>query len=138
MIGMSASMKCNYIAKIFDQAYKSPLSIIILDDIERIIEYISEGPRFSNIILQTLLVLIKKEPDSDKKLMIIGTTSIKKKLFELDINEGYNDIIHIPVLSKENVKSIIKHIDCNETVTNIIGDKTDIDIKKLLFKIEML
>lgn len=39
---------------------QSPQSIVILDDIERLVEYVAIGPRFSNTILQTLLVLIKK------------------------------------------------------------------------------
>ncbi len=33
---------------------------MILDDIERLLEYVAIGPRFSNTILQTLLVLTKK------------------------------------------------------------------------------
>jgi len=69
------------ITKIFDDAYKSDLSLIILDDIERLIQYIHIGPRFSNVILQALLVLIKKAPPTaNRKLMIIGTTSIKYDL----------------------------------------------------------
>ena len=39
---------------------QSPQSIVILDDIERLVEYVAIGPRFSNTILQTLLVLLKK------------------------------------------------------------------------------
>ena len=39
---------------------QSPLSIVILDDIERLLEYVAIGPRFSNALLQTLLVLLKK------------------------------------------------------------------------------
>lgn len=81
----------------FEDAYKSPLSIIILDDIERyllwnlhvnfdhllrsyvfilneyswwsvdnwccrLLEYVAIGPRFSNIISQTLMVLLKRLP----------------------------------------------------------------------------
>lgn len=41
---------------------QSPMSIVILDDIERLLEYVAIGPRFSNTILQTLLVLLKKVP----------------------------------------------------------------------------
>ena len=41
-------------------AVQSPLSIVILDDIERLLDYVDIGPRFSNTILQTLLVLTKK------------------------------------------------------------------------------
>ena len=49
------------IVKVFDDAYKSNLSLIVLDDIERLIEYIHIGSRFSNLLLQTLLILIKKK-----------------------------------------------------------------------------
>lgn len=62
--------------KVFEDAYKSNLSLIILDDIERLIEYISIGQRFSNMLLQALLTLVKKNPPNpERKLMIIGTTS---------------------------------------------------------------
>ena len=43
-------------------ALQSPLSMVVLDDIERLLEYVAIGPRFSNNILQTLLVLLKKQP----------------------------------------------------------------------------
>ena len=77
-MGYSEPGKIQQIVKIFEDAYKSPLSLIVLDDIERLIEFIHIGPRFSNAILQTLLVLIKKRPPNpERKLMIIGTTSMK-------------------------------------------------------------
>jgi vesicle-fusing ATPase len=50
-VGFTEMGKVAAITKIFDDAYKSPLSLIILDDIERLIEYIHLGPRFSNVIL---------------------------------------------------------------------------------------
>ena len=61
-VGYSEYAKIQAIVKVFEDAYKSPLSLIILDDIERLIEFIHIGPRFSNLILQALLVLIKKCP----------------------------------------------------------------------------
>ncbi len=33
------------------------------------------GPRFSNLILQVLLVLVKKQPPAGRKLLVIGTSS---------------------------------------------------------------
>ncbi len=36
----------------FHDAHKSPMSIIVLDNLERLIEYVSIGPRFSNLVLQ--------------------------------------------------------------------------------------
>lgn len=44
----------------FLDSYKSPLSIILIDDLERVIDFVRTGPRFSNTVLQTLLVLLKK------------------------------------------------------------------------------
>ena len=44
--------KMHDLAKLFDDAYKSPVSLIVLDDIERLLEYVDVGPRFSNVILQ--------------------------------------------------------------------------------------
>ena len=80
-VGYSEVGKISAIVKVFEDAYKSPLSLIILDDLERLIEFIHIGPRFSNPILQALLVLIKKKPpNSERKLMIIGTTSMKSVL----------------------------------------------------------
>eukprot|EP00951_Prasinocladus_malaysianus_P013923 scaffold105954_cov44-Prasinocladus_malaysianus.AAC.1 len=75
MVGFSEPAKCSKIAKVFDDAYKSTMSIIVLDDLERLLEYVPIGPRFSNAVLQTLLVLIKRNPPPGRKLMIIGTTS---------------------------------------------------------------
>ena len=46
----------------FDDAYKSQLSCVVVDDIERLLDYVPIGPRFSNLVLQALLVLLKKPP----------------------------------------------------------------------------
>ncbi len=34
----------------------------MLDDLERLLEYVAIGPRFSNAVLQVLLILLKKQP----------------------------------------------------------------------------
>ena len=66
--------KADAIARVFNDAYKSPLSMIILDDLERLMEYVSVGPRFSNVVLQTLLVLVKALPPKGRRLFIVATT----------------------------------------------------------------
>jgi vesicle-fusing ATPase len=50
--------------KIFNDAYKAKESLIILDNIERLIEYVAAGPDFNNTIMQALMVLIKRIPDN--------------------------------------------------------------------------
>uniref|UniRef100_A0AAX7SWK5 Vesicle-fusing ATPase n=1 Tax=Astatotilapia calliptera TaxID=8154 RepID=A0AAX7SWK5_ASTCA len=66
MIGHSEIAKCQAIKKIFEDAYKSQLSCVVVDDIERLLDYVPIGPRFSNMVLQALLVLLKKPPPKQR------------------------------------------------------------------------
>jgi len=102
-VGYSEQGKISQIVKIFEDAYKSPLSLIVLDDIERLIEFIHIGPRFSNAILQTLLVLIKKKPpNQDRKIMIIGTTSMRSIMQEMEMVDCFNVCLNVPSLKTKN------------------------------------
>ena len=110
-VGYSEQGKISQIVKIFDDAYKSPLSLIVLDDIERLIEFIHIGPRFSNAILQTLLVLIKKKPPNpDRKIMIIGTTSMKSILQEMEVVDVFNVSLNVPSLkTKHEIAAVLSN-----------------------------
>ena len=59
MIGFTESAKCMTIRKIFDDAYKSSVSCVLVDNIERLIDYGPIGPRYSNMTLQVTLLLIR-------------------------------------------------------------------------------
>ena len=52
MIGFTESAKCMTIRKIFDDAYKSSVSCVVVDNIERLIDYGPIGPRYANMTLQ--------------------------------------------------------------------------------------
>ncbi|KAG0480664.1 hypothetical protein HPP92_011522 [Vanilla planifolia] len=108
MIGLSESSKCAQIVKVFEDAYKSQLSIIILDDIERLLEYVAIGPRFSNLISQTLLVLLKRLPPKGKNLLVIGTTSEVGFLESLGICEAFSVTYHVPTLTKADAKRVLQ------------------------------
>lgn len=62
MIGQGEMAKVQYLNKVFTDAYKSPQNIVVVDNIERIIDWVPIGPRFSNLVLQTLMVLLTKQP----------------------------------------------------------------------------
>ena len=62
MVGFNEMSKIQYLNKVFSDAYKSPQNIVVLDNIERIIEWVPIGPRFSNPVLQALMVLLTKQP----------------------------------------------------------------------------
>jgi vesicle-fusing ATPase len=96
-VGYDSGSKVREIKKIFDDAYKSPLSLIILDDIERLMEYIRKGPHFSNVVLQALLVLIKQRPENpDRKLVILGTTAERYNLQDFGLISTFDRTLHIP------------------------------------------
>jgi vesicle-fusing ATPase len=61
-VGMDSHAKVREMKKVFDDAYKSPLSLIILDDIERLISYVRMGNAYSNVVLDDLLTFLKKVP----------------------------------------------------------------------------
>jgi len=50
-VGYSEIGKLDNIVKIFNDAYRSSFSVVLLDGIERLIEYVNIGPRFSNTLL---------------------------------------------------------------------------------------
>lgn len=110
-VGYSEQGKISQMVKVFEDAYKSPLSLVILDDLERLIEFIHIGPRFSNPILQALLVLIKKKPPHpDRKLMIIGTTSMKGILQEMELVDCFNVCQHVPnVRLKQEITAVLSN-----------------------------
>jgi len=109
-LGVSEIGKSAEIAKIFEDSYKSPLSLIIIDDIERLLEYVPIGPRFSNQVLQTLMVVTKKLPPVDgRKLMILATTSSPEILQDMQLKSSFNAILQVPELKKtEQVVTVLK------------------------------
>eukprot|EP00352_Strombidinopsis_acuminata_P009253 CAMPEP_0176376636 /NCGR_PEP_ID=MMETSP0126-20121128/28342_1 /TAXON_ID=141414 ORGANISM="Strombidinopsis acuminatum, Strain SPMC142" /NCGR_SAMPLE_ID=MMETSP0126 /ASSEMBLY_ACC=CAM_ASM_000229 /LENGTH=180 /DNA_ID=CAMNT_0017738183 /DNA_START=1668 /DNA_END=2210 /DNA_ORIENTATION=- len=144
-VGFSDFAKISAIVKVFEDAYKSPLSLIVLDDIERLIEFIHIGPRFSNPVLQTLLVLIKKKPpNKDNKLMIIGCTSLKHILEDLEVVDCFNVCLKIPsVYSNSEATGVLSNYKGSSQEISRIGasfsskDLEGIPIKHLILAIEL-
>ncbi|KAI8928472.1 P-loop containing nucleoside triphosphate hydrolase protein [Entophlyctis helioformis] len=109
MVGFSETAKVNQINKIFSDAYKSPLSCIVIDSIERLLEWVAIGPRFSNAVLQTLLVLLKKPPPKNHKLLILATTSQRSILEPMELVDAFNASIYVPsVVSIKSVDIVLK------------------------------
>uniref|UniRef100_A0A8C9J9D2 Vesicle-fusing ATPase n=1 Tax=Piliocolobus tephrosceles TaxID=591936 RepID=A0A8C9J9D2_9PRIM len=103
LIGYTEGGKISYINKIFEDAYKTPISLIILDNIERLIDYSRIGPRFSNTILQAIMVLIKKKPKKEnQKILIIATTSEYQFMKDVGLVQNFLINIQVPVLKHKN------------------------------------
>lgn len=100
IIGLSEYDKVNYIKAKFQDAYKSEESIIILDDIEGLIDFVNIGPRFSNSILQALKIFIKEE--YKKKLFVFGTSSNVEILKESGIYECFHGTYEVEKITKDD------------------------------------
>ncbi|KAG6898704.1 hypothetical protein C0995_008727, partial [Termitomyces sp. Mi166 len=79
MVGYSESQKVAAITKVFADSYKSPLSVVVVDNIERLIDWTPMGARFSNVVLQTLLVLFRPS----LMTLFLSLTNLSVKLQQL-------------------------------------------------------
>ena len=138
LVRFMESGKYTAIYNTFEDGYKSPSSIIILDNIERLIEYIRIGPRFSNLLLQTLTVFIKKlPPTKGKKMLIIGTTSCASQMEDLGLVECFDRRIHIPNLTKNEIINVLGNYQCKEEDKEKIANLVqNVPIKQLCFLID--
>ncbi|KAL6715198.1 transport between ER and Golgi ATPase protein [Lecanora helva] len=145
MVGFNESMKIEHMRRIFDDAYKSPLSVVVIDNIERIIEWVPIGPRFSNTVLQALLVLLKKEPPKGRRLLILATTGERSVLQQLDVFTSFDSDIAVPNVKGHAELGFIMNqsgafADINRALHDLRdtcrSDSVDVGIKKILLGIE--
>ncbi|KOC60817.1 Vesicle-fusing ATPase 1 [Habropoda laboriosa] len=145
MVGFTESAKCLSIRKIFDDAYRSQLSCILVDNIERLLDYGPIGPRYSNLTLQALLVLLKKQPPRGRKLLIVCTSSRRQVLNDMEMLSAFSTTLHVPNLSTpDHLMSVLEEVDLfnKEELTRLHGKfqgkRIFIGIKKLLCLIDMV
>ncbi|CAG9138464.1 unnamed protein product [Plutella xylostella] len=112
MVGFTETAKCLQIRKYFDDAYRSTLSCILVDNIERLLDYGPIGPRYSNLTLQALLVLLKKQPPPGRKLLILCTSSRRQVMEDMEILSAFTGVLHVPNLSTpEHVLAVLEQSD---------------------------
>ena len=111
LVGMGEARKIQEIDNVFRDVHKSPLNVLVIDKIENLINYNPIGPRFSNDILQTLMVYLTKQPPKHRRLLIIGTTSQYSVLKHMNLTDSFNDVIAVPpVRSVEEVGKVLEKL----------------------------
>jgi len=145
MVGYTESAKCLRIKKVFDDAYRSSMSCVLVDNIERLLDYGPIGPRYSNLTLQALLVLLKKLPPPGKRLLIIATTSRKEVLDEMEMITAFTDVLHIPNLHRgDQLMTVIEQArvldaDGARRIEHQLRERrANIGVKKLLDLLDMI
>lgn len=147
MVGFNEMSKVNFLTKVFMDAYKSPLNIVVMDNIERILDWVPTGPRFSNAVLQTLVVLLRKPPPKGRRLLIISTTTERSVLDRLDMLHSFDAEIAVPNVSNHQELSLImRELDAftpqeEQAALSEIAEATrttdlNVGIKKILMAVE--
>ncbi|KAK0389960.1 hypothetical protein NLU13_3533 [Sarocladium strictum] len=101
--------KKDYVHKAFADAYKSPASILILDDFERLIGWNPIGPRFSNTMLEALTTLIVSKPPKGHRLLVFVTTSKASVLKMLEIDMDFAKKVAVPAIANLRELGAVMH-----------------------------
>lgn len=147
MMGYNEMGKVNYMHRIMTDAYKSQISLIILDNIEHIIDWSSVGPRFSLTVLQAVVVILTKRPPSGHRLFIIATSSKPSVLERLELLDNFSKQVPVPYIqTHEELRLALSQIGAfsTEDVDRILrglrhetgSDRLNIGIKKVLQYVE--
>ncbi len=87
---MGYSIKEQILYDEFQSGYKSDSFVLILDSIEKIIEYSKLGNIYSNKILQSIYTLLDKIIDPEKSVVLIMTSSNPNLMYETDMSDLTN------------------------------------------------
>ncbi|CAE6443423.1 unnamed protein product [Rhizoctonia solani] len=151
MVGFSEPQKIAAITKVFQDSYRSPLSVIVVDNIERLLDWVPIGPRFSNGVLQALMVLMAKRPPAGKRLLVIATTTIRPMLTDMQMSEVFDAELRISPISTlaalskvfEDVQLFRSPAEHREALNQLqiagfgAEGKLNIGVKKVLSIVEM-
>lgn len=143
LVGYSENQKAAKIQKVFDDAHRSALSMVVLDDLERLIEYVRIGPRFSNVVLQTLLVLVKKPPPKGRKLLVVATTACPNVMESMELLTAFQVTLNVPNLDTDDATSVISNLklmsaaDVKTVAAELGRIEGGVGIKRLLMVLEM-
>lgn len=96
MIGYNEMSKINYLNKVFNDAYKSTLSVIVIDAIEDLIDWSPIGPRFNVAVVGTIGTLLAKQPPEGRRLLVLATTSEESTMRHLNLSRKFQNMIPVP------------------------------------------
>ncbi|KAF8029743.1 hypothetical protein BT93_E2235 [Corymbia citriodora subsp. variegata] len=115
------------------------MSIIILDDLERLLEYTAIGHRYSELIYSTLLDLLKRCPPEGKRLLVIGTTSKLSFLDSVGVSGAFSVTRHVPTLKTDEVKEVLERLNVfsEDDVHEAAKALNDMPLKKIYMLLEM-
>ena len=91
------------------------------------------------------MLIKKKPPNPDRKLLIIGTTSMRDILNDLEVISCFNTVLQVPnIHTSQELSTILSNFNCPaEEVSSIANDfdtmysQQGVPIKMLLLAVEL-
>eukprot|EP00475_Leptophrys_vorax_P030641 TRINITY_DN4605_c0_g1_i1.p1 TRINITY_DN4605_c0_g1~~TRINITY_DN4605_c0_g1_i1.p1 ORF type:complete len:698 (-),score=143.05 TRINITY_DN4605_c0_g1_i1:1787-3682(-) len=142
LIGLSDKEAGDKVIQLFDDAYRCPRSLIILDSLEHILNFQQTIPKFNRNLLSILLALIKRVPASGTKMVIIATSSRLLNLGEVGLLQSFNVVKTLPLIwNPTEIRKVLEseNVMVEEKELESVGAslKSAVGIKKLLTAIEL-
>ncbi|KAF2863016.1 AAA-domain-containing protein [Piedraia hortae CBS 480.64] len=123
---MNDAERVQHLTRTFADSYKSPLNVLVLDDIERLVGWNSTGPRFSSFVLATVDGSMRKKPPPGRSLLVIATTSNRNAVENLEL--GFQKQVPVPnVQTPQELGNILRN--------NLTTKFSDRDVQAILAEI---
>jgi len=146
--GLHEHQQAMRLREVFEEAYKSKWSVILLDDVEHIVHLsavVGSSVQYSNTLLLTLCSLIRTPPPVGHRLCVVGTTSQIRFLQALQVTNAFQTVIHV---SKLRDKPCLRRIIARKLprtreevaveIVNHISGLDGIPVKSLLSCLERM
>ncbi|KAK8749377.1 hypothetical protein OTU49_015813 [Cherax quadricarinatus] len=145
MVGFMESSKCFRINKIFDDAYRSELSCIFMNDLEHLMGYSPIGPRYQSLVLDAMYSLLSSSPPSGRKLLVICTTKRRSVLAELGLLSAFTAVIRVPYIAhQKDIRLVLEESqalspeEIDAVMNHISHGSVFVGVKKLLGLLDSL
>ena len=110
-INMTEQQKIKELCNCFEDAYRSPLSIIILDTIERLLDYVELNSKFSAQLLSNIRAYCTKRPlNINHRLLLIATTNNVSCCKQLGLFKLFNYKYQVPLLNDASMTTLLKKL----------------------------
>lgn len=75
-------------------------------------DFVPIGPRFSNTVLQALMVLLGKRPPGEHRLLILATTSSRMILSDMGMQDSFAADIRVPPIDNlAALDAVVRAVD---------------------------
>jgi len=99
---MDYTFKEKQIYDIFEQGYRTESFVLVLDSIEKLIEYSKLGNIYNNKILQAIYTILSKIIEYPKLIVVILTSANRQLITQLEINTLCNYTYQLSDVSTSN------------------------------------